>query len=143
MRNKPRSSLFQAGDAVLRALIRPLILAIFEALVEQQKACLIPEQALDAVLATATEQEECRLVRVQMEPRDDQGGKPVDGLPHVRMATGQIDVIRRELSDWHDENTSLRIQRVCRKSFGGVSSVTVIRVVPQEISKAGCGVCVD
>lgn len=80
-------------------LIRPLLLAIFEALVEQQEACLIPEQALDTVLATAAEQEERRLVRVQMEPRDDQGGKPVDGLPHVRMATGQIDVIRRESSD--------------------------------------------
>ena len=34
-----------------------------------------------------------------MEPRDNQGGKPVDGLPHVRMATDQIDVLRRELSD--------------------------------------------
>ena len=76
-------------------LIRPLILAIFEALVEQQEACLIPEQALDAVLATTAEQEKCRLVRVQMEPRDNQGGKPVDGLPHFRMATGQIDMIRR------------------------------------------------
>ena len=80
-------------------LIRPLVLAIFEALVEQQKPCLIPEQALDAVLATAAEQEKCRLVRVQMEARDDQSGKPVDGLPHVRMATGQIDVLRREFSD--------------------------------------------
>ena len=80
-------------------LIRPLVLAIFEALVEQQEACLIPEQALDAVFATAAEQEKRRLVRVQMEPRDDQSGKPVDGLPHVRMATGQIDVIRREFSD--------------------------------------------
>ena len=80
-------------------LIRPLLLAIFEALVEQQEACLIPEQALDAVLATAAEQEKCRLVRVQMEPQDDQSSKPVDGLPHVRMATGQIDVLRREFSD--------------------------------------------
>ena len=80
-------------------LIRPLLLAIFEALVEQQEACLIPEQALDAVLATATEQEERRLVRVQMEVRDNQGGKPVNGLPHVRMAASQIDVIRREFSD--------------------------------------------
>ena len=80
-------------------LIRPLVLAIFEALVEQQEACLIPEQALDAVLATTAEQEKRRLVRVQMEPRDNQGGKPVDGLPHVRMATGQIDVLRREFSD--------------------------------------------
>ena len=80
-------------------LIRPLVLAIFETLVEQQEPCLIPEQALDAVLATATEQEERRLVRVQMEPRDNQGGKPVDGFPHVRMAAGQIDVLRREFSD--------------------------------------------
>lgn len=76
-----------------------MVLAIFEALVEQQEACLIPEQALDAVLATATEQEERLLMRVQMEPRDNQGGKPVDGLPHVRMAAGQIDVLRREFSD--------------------------------------------
>lgn len=80
-------------------LIRPLVLTIFEALVEQQETCLIPEQALDAVLATATEQEERLLMRVQMEPRDNQGGKPVDGLPHVRMAAGQIDVLRREFSD--------------------------------------------
>ena len=80
-------------------LIWPLLLAIFEALVEQQEACLIPEQALDAVLATAAEQEERRLVRVQMEPRDDQGGKPVDGLPHVCMAASQIDMFRREFSD--------------------------------------------
>ena len=72
-----------------------MILAIFEALVDQQKPRLIPEQALNAVLATAAEQEKRRLVRVQMEPRDNQGGKPVDGLPHVRMATGQIDMIRR------------------------------------------------
>ena len=60
-----------------------MILAIFEALVEQQEARLIPEQALDAVLATAAEQEERRLVRVQMKPRNNQGSKPVDGLPHV------------------------------------------------------------
>lgn len=80
-------------------LIRPLLLAIFEALVEQQEACLIPEQALDAVLATATEQEERRLVRGQMETRDNHGSKPVDRLPHVRMAAGQIDVFRRESSD--------------------------------------------
>ena len=76
-----------------------MILAIFEALVEQQEARLIPEQALDAVLATAAEQEERRLVRVQMKPRNNQGSNPVDGLPHVRMATGQIDMIRREFSD--------------------------------------------
>ena len=44
-----------------------MILAIFEALVEQQEARLIPEQALDAVLATAAEQEERRLMRIQME----------------------------------------------------------------------------
>ena len=80
-------------------LIRPLVLAIFKALVEQQEACLIPEQALDAVLATTAEQEKRRLVRVQMEPRDNQGGKPVDGLPHVCMAASQIDMFRREFSD--------------------------------------------
>ena len=39
--------------------------AIFEALVEQQEARLIPEQALDAVLATAAEQEERRLMRIR------------------------------------------------------------------------------
>lgn len=51
------------------------------------------------MLAAAAEQEKRRLVRIQMEPRDHQGGKPVDGLPHVRVATGQIDVLRREFSD--------------------------------------------
>ena len=76
-----------------------LVLTIFEALVEQQESCLIPEQALDAVLATAAEQEERRLVRGQMETRDNHGSRPVDGLPHVRMAASQIDVIRREFSD--------------------------------------------
>ena len=76
-----------------------MILAIFETLVEQQEACLIPEQAFDAVFATAAEQEKCRLVRVQMEPRDDQGSKPVDGLAHVCMAAGQIDMLRRKVSD--------------------------------------------
>ena len=76
-----------------------LALTIFEALVEQQEACLIPEQALDAVFATTAEQEKRRLVRVQMEPRDNQGGKPVDGLPHVCMAASQIDMFRREFSD--------------------------------------------
>ena len=80
-------------------LIRPLVLAILEALVEQKEARLIPEQAFDTVLVTATEQEDRRLVRVQMEPRHDQSGKPIDGLPHVRMATGQIDMLRREFSD--------------------------------------------
>ena len=76
-----------------------LVLAILEALVEQKEARLIPEQTRDAVLAPAAEQEKRRLMRVQMEPRHDQSGKPVDGLPHVRMATGQIDVLRREFSD--------------------------------------------
>ena len=49
-------------------LIRSLVLTIIEGLVEQQETCLIPEQALDTVLATAAEQEKRRLVRVQMEP---------------------------------------------------------------------------
>ena len=86
---------FKLETLFFALFIRPLVLAIFEALVEQQEACLIPEQALDAVLATTAKQEKRRLVRVQMEPRDNQGSKPVDGLPHVRMAAGQIDMIRR------------------------------------------------
>ena len=40
----------------------------------------------------------CKM-RGQMEPRDNQGGKPVDGLPHVCMAASQIDMFRREFSD--------------------------------------------
>lgn len=80
-------------------LIWPLVSAIFQALVEQQESRLIPEQSLDAVFVTATEQEERRLVRIQMELRYDQRREPVDGLAHVRVATGQIDMVCRELSD--------------------------------------------
>ena len=80
-------------------LIWPLVPAIFQTLVEQQEARLVPEQPLDTVFAAATEEEERRLVRIQMELRYDQRREPVDGLAHVRMAAGQIDMVCRELPD--------------------------------------------
>ena len=67
---------------------------------------------LDAILATTAEQEDRQLVRIQMESRDNQGAKPVDGLPHIRIAASQIDVFRHEFSDWHAGNTSRRTQSV-------------------------------
>ena len=95
---EPAELLLQDLQQVL-GLVRPLVPAVLESFVEQQESRLIPEQPLDAVLASAAKEEERRLVRFQMEMRYDQCGEPVDGFAHVRVAAGQINVLRHELSD--------------------------------------------
>ncbi len=77
----------------------PLIPAIFQPLVQQQESSLIPQESLDPVFPSPTEQKEGRLMGIQMETGGHQSGQPVDGFPHIRVSTGQVDMVGSDVAD--------------------------------------------
>ena len=79
--------------------IWPLIPAIFQSLVQQQESSLIPQQSLDTVFPSATEQKEGRLMGIQMETGGHQSGQPVDGFLHIRVSTSQVDMVSSDVAD--------------------------------------------
>ena len=48
-------------------------------------------------------------------------GKAVDGFPHIRISTGQVDMVGSDVADYH-KNTSLRTCSVRCKSGAAVPS---------------------
>ena len=76
----------------------PLVLTIFQSLIQQQEAGLVPEQCFDAIFASATEQKQRWLMRIHLEMGRHDTGKAVDGLAHVRVPAGQVDIYGRQRS---------------------------------------------
>lgn len=77
----------------------PLIPAIFQSLVQQQESSLIPQESLDPVFPSATEQKEGRLMGIQMETGSHQSGQAIDGFPHIRVSTGQVNMVGSDVAD--------------------------------------------
>lgn len=95
---EPAQLLVRDLEKIFR-LIRPLILAVFQSLIQQQKAGFVPEQPFDAVLTASAEQKKRWLKWILLEMVFDQAGQPVDGFTHICMATGQIDVVCCDIPD--------------------------------------------
>ena len=65
-----------------------MIPAIQKALVEQQEAVALPDEALDFVrLSAAKHEEDILLERIDAKLPSDNGGQAVDALPQVGIAT--------------------------------------------------------
>ena len=77
----------------------PLIPAIFQSLIQQQESSLIPQESLDPVFPSATEQKEGGLMGIQTETGSHQSGQAVDGFPHIRISTGQVDMVGSDVAD--------------------------------------------
>ena len=71
---------------------RPLQLSFFKAFVEEKETVALPEQGFEPVPATAAKQEKRRLERIHLKLLGDDGTEPVNGLAHVRIATGDEDM---------------------------------------------------
>ena len=67
--------------------------SFFKAFVEEQETVTLPEQGLEPVPATAAKQEKRRLEQIHLELLNDDSTEPVNGLAHVRIATGDEDMV--------------------------------------------------
>lgn len=72
---------------------RPLKAPGFETLVEKEKTVSLPEKSLEAVPASAAEEEERRLERGQGKCGRHNGGETVNGAAHICVPAGNKDMI--------------------------------------------------
>jgi len=72
----------------------PLEPTIFQPLIEQDKTVSFPVQGLEAIPPFPTKEEKVVFHGVHVEVFPDDGGKPVDGLAHVGISTGDVDLVR-------------------------------------------------
>ena len=71
---------------------RPLELALFKSLVEQEKAVALPVERLDSVGSSATKQEQRVGTRVKLELLFNDGRQTVDTTAKIRVAAGKVDL---------------------------------------------------
>ena len=71
----------------------PAETAVIQSLVKQQESISIPQQRLHPVTASPAEQVQVALKWIQPELDFHDSGKAVNGLSHVRIATGDVDFI--------------------------------------------------
>lgn len=110
---------------------RPLEAPVFQPLVEEQEAVALPQEPLDVVGAPSAEEEERGSKRVHPELLLDDGGESVDGLSHVGISAGEIDVADGgKVEMLHGD--PLHASASFRRSDGGVPSVRSKRNGPQE-----------
>ena len=88
---RPNSSFLDNFYLGFRA--RPLIRALFQSLVQQDKAVLFPVQALDPVSPPPAEQEQCVGKRIQFKLLLDEARQAVYAFAQICAATGNIDLI--------------------------------------------------
>lgn len=72
---------------------RPTKAATLQATVIEPEAVVLPVQDLQLISFPIAEDEQGWRKGVQVEPLFNQNSKTVDGLAHVRSATGQVDLV--------------------------------------------------
>ena len=77
---------------------RPLELALFKSLVEQEKAVALPVERLDSVGSPAAEQEQRVGTRVKPELLFNDGCQTVDPTAKIRVAAGKVDLCSAEIA---------------------------------------------
>lgn len=83
---------------------RPLKLALFKSLVEQEKAIALPVERFDSVGSPAAEQEQRVGTRVKPELLFNDGCQTVDTTAKIRVAAGKVDLRSAEITQ-HDLST--------------------------------------
>ena len=71
---------------------RPLKLALFKSLVEQEKAVALPVERLDSVGSPAAEQEQCVRTRVKFELLFNDSCQTINPSAKIRVAAGKVDL---------------------------------------------------
>ena len=77
---------------------RPLELALFKSLVEQEKAVALPVERLDSVGSPAAEQEQRVGTRVKTELLFNDGCQTVDPTAKIGVAAGEVDLRSAEIA---------------------------------------------
>ena len=80
---------------------RPLELALFKSLVEQEKAVAFPVECFEPVGSSAAEQEQCIGTRVKMELLFNDSRQTVDPTAKIGVAAGEVDLCSAEIAQ-HD-----------------------------------------
>lgn len=83
---------------------RPLELALFKSLVEQEKAVALPVERLDSVGSPAAEQEQRVGTRVKLELLFNDGCQSIDPTAKIGVAAGKVDLRSAEIAQ-HDLST--------------------------------------
>ena len=71
---------------------RPLELALFKSLVEQEKAVALPVERFDSVGSSAAKQEQCVGTRVKFELLFNDSRQTIDPSAKVSVAAGEVDL---------------------------------------------------
>ena len=83
---------------------RPLKLALFKSLVEQEKAVTLPVERFDSVGSPATKQKQRFGTRVKSELLFNDGCQTVNPTTKIRVAAGKVDLRSAEIAQ-HDLST--------------------------------------
>ena len=77
---------------------RPLELALFKPLVEQEKAVALPVECFDSVGSPAAKQKQCVRTRVKFELLFNDGCQSIDPTAKIRVAAGKVDLCSAEIA---------------------------------------------
>ena len=77
---------------------RPLKLALFKSLVEQEKAVALPVERLDSVGSPAAEQEQRVGTRIKFKLLFNDSRQTVDTTAKIRVAAGKVDLCSAEIA---------------------------------------------
>ena len=72
---------------------RPLVYAAFQALVQKDKAVLLPVQPFDPIPAASAEQKQCVREGIQVKFLLNHGRKTVDAFPQICVSAGNIHMV--------------------------------------------------
>ena len=96
--------LLSSNAECLALAARPLKLALFQSLVEQEKAVALPVERLDSVGSPAAEQEQRVGTRVKPELLFNDGCQSIDPTAKIGVAASEVDLRSAEI-DEHDLST--------------------------------------
>ena len=90
---------------------RPLELALFKSLVEQEKAVALPVERLDSVGSPAAKQKQCVGTRVKFELLFNDSRQTVDSTAKIGVAAGKINFCSAEIvqHDFSALNIAVRV----------------------------------
>ena len=77
---------------------RPLKLALFQSLVEQEKTVAFPVERFDSVGSSAAKQKQCVGTRVKLELLFNDSRQTIDPTAKIRVAAGKVDLCSAEIA---------------------------------------------
>ena len=77
---------------------RPLELALFKSLVEQEKTIAFPVERFDSVGSSAAKQEQCVGTRIKFKLLFNDSRQTIDPTAKIRVAAGKVDLCSAEIA---------------------------------------------